>query len=104
MKQFLVADTQLYKRLCPSVRPSVGPSVRKHESKSGKLRISAPAHPSTTDGCVSGLVYDAKVKPKVNPEQPKLGVCSGLLGVFLKNVIRNTVKSGEDKAVVHCSI
>ena len=25
---FLVADTQLYKRLCPSVRPSVGPSVR----------------------------------------------------------------------------
>ena len=23
---FLVADTQLYKRLCPSVRPSVGPS------------------------------------------------------------------------------
>ena len=26
--QFLVADTQLYKRLCPSVGPSVGPSVR----------------------------------------------------------------------------
>ena len=25
---FLVADTQLYKRLCPSVRPSVCPSVR----------------------------------------------------------------------------
>ena len=25
---FLVADTQLYKRLCPSVRRSVGPSVR----------------------------------------------------------------------------
>ena len=25
---FLVADTQLYKRLCPSVRWSVGPSVR----------------------------------------------------------------------------
>ena len=25
---FLIADTQLYKRLCPSVRPSVGPSVR----------------------------------------------------------------------------
>ena len=24
---FLVADTQLYKRLCPSVRRSVGPSV-----------------------------------------------------------------------------
>ena len=25
---FLVADSQLYKRLCPSVGPSVGPSVR----------------------------------------------------------------------------
>ena len=25
---FLVADTQLYKRLCPSVRPPVGLSVR----------------------------------------------------------------------------
>ena len=24
---FLVADTQLYKRLCPSIGPSVGPSV-----------------------------------------------------------------------------
>ena len=26
-KRFLVADTQLYKRLCPSVRPLVGRSV-----------------------------------------------------------------------------
>ena len=26
---FLVADTQLYKRLCPSVSRSVGPSVRR---------------------------------------------------------------------------
>ena len=26
--RFLVADTQLYKRLCPSIGPSVGPSVR----------------------------------------------------------------------------
>ena len=50
---FLVADTQLYKRLSPSV----GPSVRQHESKSGKTRISAPAHPSATDGRVSGLVF-----------------------------------------------
>ena len=25
---FLVADTQIYKRLCPSIGPSVGPSVR----------------------------------------------------------------------------
>ena len=38
----LVADTQLYKRLCPSIGPSIGPSVRPsvrrfvcgHESKS----------------------------------------------------------------------
>ena len=58
---------QLHKRLCPSVHPSVGRSVRDHESKSvrrsimielksGKTRISAPAHPSATDGRVSGLV------------------------------------------------
>ena len=32
---FLVADTKLYKRLCPSVRWS----VRQHESKSGKMSI-----------------------------------------------------------------
>ena len=49
---FLVADTQLYKSLCLSVRRSVGVN----ESKSGKTRISAPAHPSATDGRVSGLV------------------------------------------------
>ena len=55
---FLVADTQLYKMLCPSVRPSVGWSVRNHESKSEKTRISAPAHPSATDGRVSGLVHN----------------------------------------------
>ena len=44
---FLVADTQLYKRLCPSVglsvrpsvRRSVGPLVREHESKSGKTSV-----------------------------------------------------------------
>ena len=40
---FLVADSQLYKSLCPtvrpSVRPSVGPSVREHESKSAKTSI-----------------------------------------------------------------
>ena len=54
---FLVADTQLYKRLCPSVLPLVHPSVHEHESKSGKTRISAPAHPSATGiGRVSGLV------------------------------------------------
>ena len=40
---FLVADTQLYKRLCPSVGPSVRrsvrPSVREHESKNGKTSV-----------------------------------------------------------------
>ena len=73
---FLVADTQLYKRLCPSVGPSVrrsvGPLVRENESKSGKSSVleaffvcvcvrrgvrwgvgcgwglAAPAHPSAT--------------------------------------------------------
>ena len=64
---FLVADTQLYKRLCPSVHPSVRPSVV-IESKSGKTSVldtfcvglsvgdgfgcgwglDAPAHPSAT--------------------------------------------------------
>ena len=41
--QFLAADTQLFKRLCPSVGPSVrwsvGPSVREHESKSAKTSV-----------------------------------------------------------------
>ena len=55
MVSFLVADTQLYKRLCPSVRWLVGRSVTL-ELKSGKTRISGPAHPSATDGRVSGLV------------------------------------------------
>ena len=56
---FIVADTQLFKRLCPL---SVGPSVCREsiESKSGKMSVSdvflgmcvggrhAPAHPSAT--------------------------------------------------------
>ena len=68
---FLVADTQLYKRLCPSVRWSVGPLVRPSEVielKSVKMSVfdiffvclsvgggfgcgwglDAPAHPSVT--------------------------------------------------------
>ena len=73
---FLVADTQLYKRLCLSVRRSVRWSVEVNESKSGKMSIldtflvclckgwglgcgwgfDAPAHPSATGGRVSGLV------------------------------------------------
>ena len=51
---FLVADMQLYKRLCPSVGWSVGRSVEVIELKT---RISAPAHPSATGGRVSGLVF-----------------------------------------------
>ena len=51
-----VCVTQLYNRLCPSVGRSVGWYVT-HELKSGKTRISAPAHPSATGGRVSGLVY-----------------------------------------------
>ena len=35
---FLVADTQLYNRLCPSVRQSIHLSIL-HESKSGKTSI-----------------------------------------------------------------
>ena len=62
---FLVADTQLYKRLCPSVRPSVGPSVIVIELKTSVFDtfcvclsvgpglgcgwgLDAPAHPSAT--------------------------------------------------------
>ena len=36
---FLVADTQLYKRLCPSVRPSVGPLEAVIELKSGEIGV-----------------------------------------------------------------
>ena len=58
---FLVADTQLYKRLCPSV----GPSARVEKWENKRLRtflvadncISAPAHLSATGGRVSGLVW-----------------------------------------------
>ena len=40
-----------------SVPPSLRPSIREHESKSVKTRISAPANPSATGiGRVSGLV------------------------------------------------
>ena len=61
---FLVADTQLYKRLCPPVRWSVGRLVGRsvgrsvcHELRSRKTLIYAPAHPSATGGRVSGLVF-----------------------------------------------
>ena len=39
LELFLVADTQLYKRLCPSIRRSVHPSVRVNESKSGQTSV-----------------------------------------------------------------
>ena len=61
---FLVADTRLYTLLCRSVGRSVGPSVRPSvtiKSKSGKTRVSAPAHPSATDGRVSGLVLISEI-------------------------------------------
>ena len=41
---FLVADSQLYKRLCPAVGPSAGPSVMLKL----KTKKRAPAHPSKT--------------------------------------------------------
>ena len=48
LTHFLVADTQLYKRLCPSI--------------GRKTRISALAHPSATGiGRVSGLVLNIKL-------------------------------------------
>ena len=37
--KFLVADTQLYKRLCPFVHPSVCPLVRGHKLKTAKMSI-----------------------------------------------------------------
>ena len=54
---FLVADMQLYKSLCPSVRRSVGWSVGEHESKSVKTRISAPAHLSATGMAVYPALF-----------------------------------------------
>ena len=56
---FLVADKRLYKRLCPSVGPSVRRLVGRSvviELESVKTRISAPAHLSATGiGRVFGL-------------------------------------------------
>ena len=62
---FLVADMQLYKSLCPSVRRSVGWSVNEHESKSVKTRISAPAHL-----CATGMALFLR-KMKTNSVTPK---------------------------------
>ena len=57
---FLVADTQLYKRLCPSVGSSVhwsvGPLVHRsvtHKSKSGKMSVLD----AFMGMCVGGGVY-----------------------------------------------
>ena len=60
--QFLVADTQLYMRLCPSVC-HLSPQVEKWENKRFRTVlvvgscIYAPAHLSATVGRVSGLVF-----------------------------------------------
>ena len=63
---FLVADTQLYKRLRPSVGPFAGRSVMVIELETVKTRISAPAHPSATGiGRVSGLVIVASPRLKM---------------------------------------
>ena len=53
---FLVADKRLYKRLCPSVGPSV--RLARVVTLEFKTRILAPAHPSAT-GFGRVIVYPA---------------------------------------------
>ena len=64
------------------------------EVKSGKTRISAPAHPSATDGRVSGLVFSRVLRdstprfvgPSVGPSvRPSIGpsVTLYFFGVFM---------------------
>ena len=50
----------LFNSICPSVCPSFCRSITL-ELKSGKIRFSAPAHPSATGGLVSGLVQSNHV-------------------------------------------
>ena len=65
--KFLVADAQLYKRLCPSVGWLVG-RFMVIELESVKTRISAPAHPSATGiGRVSGLVSQILLNTLILP-------------------------------------
>ena len=52
------------------------------ESKSGKMRISAPAHPSATDGRVSGLVYPNPIFKKHHNLQMRFKHCFTLNGLF----------------------
>ena len=52
--KFLVADTQLYKSLCPSVRPSVGWSVRVEKCENAHFSPCPPVR--NWYGRVSGLV------------------------------------------------
>ena len=73
---FLVADTQLHKRLCPAVRRS----VMVIELESVKICISAPAHPSATGiGRVSGLVSHVLNQrgAQVHPSAKDCGRVSG---------------------------
>ena len=55
--------------VCPSVGWLVGRSITL-ELKSGKTRISTPAHPSATDGRVSGLVMNIVSMDSVGKSQP----------------------------------
>ena len=54
----LVAYKRLYKRVCPSVGPSVRWSRFRKNNFVEFLSITAPAQPYATDGRVSGLVSD----------------------------------------------
>ena len=55
-KGFLVADTQLYKRLCPSV----GPSVRTYKLKVVKMRIWICVW-RAGEGCAGGIMARLRI-------------------------------------------
>ena len=61
--EFLVAVTQLYKRFCPSVGPSVSPSVHQHELKGGKTSILGAYMYVCEGGLVCGWGSDALAHP-----------------------------------------
>ena len=65
---FLVADTQLYKRLCPSVRRSIGPwvgpsRVSEFKPKSDLTSINAPAQRSRLIWLCIGLELITENRP-----------------------------------------
>ena len=65
----LQSALSVHRSVGPSVRRSVGPWTRVEKWENKRFRtflvadscISAPAHPSATDGRVSGLVYLSKI-------------------------------------------